>query len=149
MTPHETVAILDFGGQYTQLIARRVRENHVYSEVFAPNTPAATLSACGVKGIILSGGPASVYERDAPRCDAEIFELGVPVLGICYGMQISCEILGGKVQAGEAREFGRVKLHVENAGRDDRRDILGHLPAETTVWMSHGDIVTRVSDDFE
>lgn len=141
---HETIAILDFGSQYSQLIARRVRENHVYSEVLNPATPAEQLRAMGVKGIILSGGPASVYETGAPRCDARIFDLDVPVLAICYGMQIACQLLGGKVEAGEGREFGRVRLHVRRA-----EGILAHVSSDTTVWMSHGDVVTSVSEQFE
>lgn len=144
MNPRETIAILDFGGQYTQLIARRVRENHVYSELLAPATPAARLRELGVRGIILSGGPASAYASAAPTCDPAIFDLGVPVLGICYGMQLTCALLGGKVESGSEREYGRVRLHTRRA-----EGILANLPPETSVWMSHGDIVTSVSDDFE
>ncbi|MBK9119495.1 MAG: glutamine-hydrolyzing GMP synthase [Phycisphaerales bacterium] len=140
----ETIAILDFGSQYSQLIARRVRESHVYSELRAPQTPAAELRARGVKGIILSGGPASVYAAGAPRCDPAIFELGVPILGICYGMQLACQILGGDVRASQAREYGRVRVEVRKAA-----GVLAHLPADISVWMSHGDVVTAVSDDFE
>jgi GMP synthase (glutamine-hydrolysing) len=144
ITRTETIAILDFGGQYTQLIARRVRENHVYCEIFAPNVPAAKLADRKLKGIILSGGPSSVYDRGAPRCAPSIFELGVPILGICYGLQLACDILGGKVSPSAAREYGRVKLHV-----DKSEHILAHLPAETTVWMSHGDVVTDIGSEFE
>lgn len=144
MKPRETIAILDFGGQYAQLIARRVRENHIYSELLAPQTPPARLREMGVKGVILSGGPASVYEKGAPRCDPGVFELGVPVLAICYGMQLAAQLLGGEVVPGEAREFGRVRLHVRRS-----EGILAHLPAETTVWMSHSDVVNHVSGDFE
>lgn len=143
MADCETVAILDFGGQYTQLIARRVRENRVYCEIFAPAVPAAELSRRNLKGLILSGGPASVYEPGAPRCDPAIFDLGAPVLGICYGMQLACEVLGGEVSAAPAREYGRVRLRIREPS-----GILAHLPAETSVWMSHGDVVTRVADDF-
>ncbi len=144
MSHPQIIAILDFGGQYTQLIARRVRENHVYCELFSPDTPADVLRARGVSGIILSGGPSSVYEAGAPRCDLKLFELGVPILGICYGMQLMCEAHGGSVHGGSAREFGRVKLRVTNAVGP-----LAHLPAETTAWMSHGDVVTSASSDFE
>ncbi len=144
MHPRETIAILDFGSQYSQLIARRVRECHVYSELLAPDTPPARLREIGVKGIILSGGPASAYEAGAPSCDRGVFELGVPVLGICYGMQVACQTLGGAVGAGHSREYGRVRLHVR---RPD--GILAHVPRETLVWMSHGDIVTEVADCFE
>src|SRR5512137_810324 len=102
----EFIAILDFGSQYTQLIARRVRENRIYCEILRHDTPAARLREYRLKGIILSGGPAGVYEEGAPRCDPGIFRLGVPVLGICYGMQLGCEVLGGKVVASGVREFG-------------------------------------------
>lgn len=95
MKPRERIAILDFGGQYTQLIARRVRENHVYSEVLDPQIDARRLADAGLKGVILSGGPASVTGDDSPRCDPEIFRLDAPVLGICYGMQVGCALLGG------------------------------------------------------
>jgi GMP synthase (glutamine-hydrolysing) len=144
MNHRETIAILDFGSQYSQLIARRVRENHVYSELLPPQVTPARLRALGVKGIILSGGPASVYAADAPTCDPAIFDLGIPVLGICYGMQIACQVLGGQVGAAEAREYGRVHLTVTEPD-----GLLTHVPLESTVWMSHGDMVTRIADCFE
>ncbi len=144
MTPRETIAILDFGSQYSQLIARRVRENHVYSEVLPPDTTPQRLRELDVKGIILSGGPASVYEKGAPRCDPGVLDLGVPMLGICYGMQIACQILGGKVRAGQTREYGRVRLHVQKPV-----GVLAHCPGEISVWMSHGDVVMQVADCFE
>jgi GMP synthase (glutamine-hydrolysing) len=144
MSAHETIAILDFGSQYAQLIARRVRENQVYAELFHPTVDVDALRGLHLKGVILSGGPASVYESGAPQCDPRVLGLGVPVLGICYGMQVMCRLLGGTVGAAQAREYGRVKLHVRRAER-----ILAHLPAETTVWMSHGDIVFDVGADFE
>src|SRR6476620_3369674 len=100
---HQTVLVLDFGGQYTQLIARRVRENRVYCEILPHNVPARDLRRHPLRGIILSGGPAGVYESEAPRCDPEIFQLGVPVLGICYGLQLASQVLGGKVVASAAR----------------------------------------------
>ena len=143
-TAREMIVILDFGSQYSQLIARRVRENHVYSELLAPRTSPARLRELNVKGIILSGGPASVYEGGAPRCDPGVFALGVPVLGICYGMQVTCQLLGGAVQAGQTREFGRVRLHVHKPV-----GVLARLPAEISVWMSHGDVVTEVAECFE
>jgi GMP synthase (glutamine-hydrolysing) len=144
MKPREVIAILDFGSQYSQLIARRVRENHVYSELLAPSTPAQKILEMDARGMILSGGPASVYGDGAPRCDPGLFELGVPVLGICYGMQIACDSLGGHVEAGRAREYGRVRLRLRRA-----EGILSHLPPEISVWMSHGDVVTAVGDEFE
>ncbi len=144
MTQAETIAILDFGSQYTQLIARRVRENHVYSELLAPDVDPQRLRQIPLKGIILSGGPASVYEHAAPQLNPAILELGVPVLGICYGMQAVCSLLGGSVSACSTREYGRVRLHVRNP-----QGILAHLPGETSVWMSHGDVVSSVAADFE
>jgi len=144
MIPREMIAVLDFGSQYSQLIARRVRENHVYSELLPPAVSPQRLRELGVKGIILSGGPASVYEPGAPRCQRAVLELGVPVLGICYGMQIACQLLGGEVQAGQTREYGRVRLQVHKPV-----GVLAHLPGETSVWMSHGDVVTTVADCFE
>lgn len=144
MKPRETIAILDFGSQYSQLIARRVRECHVYSELLPPTVAPDRLRAMGVRGIILSGGPASVYETGAPRCDPGLFDLGAPVLGICYGMQVACQLLGGAVQAGHTREYGRVRLHIREPG-----DVLAHVPVETFVWMSHGDVVTHVGEVFE
>src|SRR5208337_2355828 len=111
--PHdEIIPILDFGAQYAQLIARRVREKGVYSELVRPDIPAEQLKKLNPKGIILSGGPSSVYEPNAPQCDPKIFDLGVPILGICYGMQLGCQVLGGQVKPAKAREFGRVRLHI-------------------------------------
>src|SRR5918993_948462 len=113
MVHDEIIPILDFGAQYAQLIARRVREKGVYSELVRPDIPAGELKARNPKGIILSGGPSSVYEPNAPRCDPKIFELGVPILGICYGMQLGSQILGGQVKPARAREFGRARLHIK------------------------------------
>src|SRR3954463_13701563 len=132
----EVIPILDFGSQYSQLIARRVRENGVFSELVRPDISIAELRAKNPKGIILSGGPKSVYEPGAPRCDPKLFDLGVPVFGICYGMQLGVQVLGGEVKPGAAREFGRAKLKLT---RDDM--FLRGLPGSTTVWMSHGDQV--------
>jgi GMP synthase (glutamine-hydrolysing) len=139
----EVIPILDFGAQYAQLIARRVREKGVYSQLVRNDIPADQLRQLNPKGIILSGGPSSVYERNAPKCDPAIFDLGVPILGICYGMQLGCEILGGKVKPAKAREFGRAKLHLV---KDD--PLVRGLPDETTVWMSHGDQVHELGEDF-
>src|SRR4051812_38034751 len=108
---HDTVAILDFGSQYTQLIARRLRELQVYSEILRPDTRASLLKARKVRGLILSGGPQSVYDKAAPRCDKKIYDLGVPVLGICYGMQMMAHQLGGDVQAAGSAEFGPAEVH--------------------------------------
>ncbi|QOJ15965.1 MAG: glutamine-hydrolyzing GMP synthase [Planctomycetia bacterium] len=142
-SPRESIAIIDFGSQYSQLIARRIRENHVFCEIFAPSVRADQLRERGVRGVILTGGPMSTYDGAAPQADPAIFSLGVPILGICYGMQLTCQALGGSVGAAESREYGRVRLHVARA-----ESILAHLPTETSVWMSHGDCVTRISDDF-
>jgi len=140
----EVVAIIDFGSQYGQLIARRVREHKVYSQIYQPTVKIEKLAQLGVRGIILSGGPASVYAENAPTCDSRIFELGVPVLGICYGMQIGCKILGAKVNPARSREYGRTSLHIT-----DSSDLFKTLPEHTTVWMSHGDQVNALTDDFQ
>ncbi len=139
----EVIPILDFGSQYAQLIARRVREKGVYSELVRPDISLEELKKLNPKGLILSGGPSSVYEPNAPRCDPRIFELGVPILGICYGMQIGVQILGGEVKSAKAREYGRAKLQV--TGNDP---LVHGLPADTTVWMSHGDQVQELPADF-
>ncbi|MCA8959821.1 MAG: glutamine-hydrolyzing GMP synthase [Planctomycetes bacterium] len=137
--------MLDFGSQYSQLIARRVRENRVYSEIVRYDTTAEELSKHPLKGVILSGGPCGVYEEDAPRVDPKIFELGVPVMGICYGMQIGCQVLGGEVTPAEEREYGDTTLFVDHAN-----DPLFHgMPEKLNVWMSHGDRVMSVSNQFK
>jgi GMP synthase (glutamine-hydrolysing) len=143
MAHDECIPILDFGAQYAQLIARRVREKGVYSELVRPDISIAELKKMRPKGLILSGGPSSVYDPGAPKCDPAIFDLGVPVLGICYGMQLGAELLGGKVKPAKAREFGRAKLTVTS---DD--PFVKGLPQETTVWMSHGDQVHDLPADF-
>lgn len=139
----QTIAILDFGAQYVQLIARRVRENQVHSLIFAPDVPASKLRENNIVGIILSGGPSSTYDANAPHPDPDIFELGVPILGICYGMQVACVCLGGRVSPSSVREFGRTRLEMISSD-----PILAHVPRATTVWMSHGDIVETVGPDF-
>jgi GMP synthase (glutamine-hydrolysing) len=139
----EKVLVLDFGSQYAQLIARRVREQNVYCEIIRHNLPAAEIAAKKPSGIILSGGPSSVYADGAPKCDPELFKLGIPVLGICYGMQLACHYLGSKVGHCEAREYGRSALKISNT-----TGLLSGLPDEMDVWMSHGDQVNAVSDDF-
>jgi GMP synthase (glutamine-hydrolysing) len=143
MVHDEVIPILDFGAQYAQLIARRVREAGVYSELVRPDISIDELKKLKPKGLILSGGPSSVYEPNAPRCDPKIFDLGVPVLGICYGMQLGAQLLGGQVKPAKAREFGRAKLTV--AGDDA---LVHGLPKDTTVWMSHGDQVHELPTDF-
>jgi GMP synthase (glutamine-hydrolysing) len=143
MRHDEMIPILDFGAQYAQLIARRVREKGVFSELVRPDISAEELRKLNPKGIILSGGPSSVYEPNAPRCDPKIFDLGVPILGICYGMQLGAQILGGQVKPARAREYGRAKLHVTS---DD--PFLHGIPQDTSVWMSHGDQVHELPGEF-
>jgi len=132
----EEVVVLDYGGQYSQLIARRVRECGVFSELLPHHVGAVEVARRRPKGLILSGGPASVYAPDAPRLDPALLELGIPVLGICYGMQLLTRELGGEVQGAEVGEFGRSQLTVKEPGR-----LLAGLPAEQTCWMSHRDTV--------
>jgi len=139
----QTVAVLDFGAQYGQLIARRVREHHVHSLVVRPDVSAAELREHNVVGLIFSGGPRSVYEPGAPKCRPEVLDSGLPILGICYGLQLICEMLDSRVVAGESREFGRTQLEVF-----DPDILLNHVPHRTTVWMSHGDIVTELANEF-
>ncbi|MEI7904789.1 MAG: glutamine-hydrolyzing GMP synthase [Candidatus Firestonebacteria bacterium] len=141
----EIIAIMDFGSQYNQLIARRIREHSVYCEILPPTTKAEDLKQYkGLKGIILSGGPASVYADSAPTVDKGIFELGVPILGICYGMQLFSHLLGGKVSKADKREYGLAKLMVK-----DFNDILWNMRSTLNVWMSHGDQVTKLPSEFE
>jgi GMP synthase (glutamine-hydrolysing) len=139
----EMIAILDFGSQYIQLIARRVREHNVYSRIFPARTPAEELSKLPLKGIILSGGPASVYEANAPRCDERIFDAGVPILGICYGMQLGCQMLGAEVIRAKSHEYGRATLTIL-----DKNDLFANLPDDTLVWASHGDQVANPGPGF-
>ena len=135
----ELVLILDFGSQFGQLIARRVRDQNVFCQVVRHDITAARVRELNPKGIIFSGGPASVYDPGAPRCDPDIFALGVPVLGICYGMQLACQALGATVGGADAREFGRATMRVLDAD-----SIFRGYPPESTVWMSHGDQVQAV-----
>jgi GMP synthase (glutamine-hydrolysing) len=138
----ETVLVLDFGSQYAQLIARRVREQNVFCQIVRHDLPASRIQEISPRGIILSGGPASVYEQGAPRCDPALLKLGIPVLGICYGMQLACHLLGGRVEPGKSREFGRAVLRAREAA-----GLFHHVPSEAVVWMSHGDQV-RETDGF-
>jgi GMP synthase (glutamine-hydrolysing) len=143
--PHdEVIPILDFGGQTAQLIARRVREAGVFSWLVSPSITPDQLRALKPKGIILSGGPSSVYDKGAPTCDPAIFDLGVPVLGICYGMQLAAHLLGGKVTSVPHREFGRAQLTIGAGG-----ELFKGVPDRTIVWMSHGDQVSDAGGIFE
>ncbi|MDD5654016.1 MAG: glutamine-hydrolyzing GMP synthase [Candidatus Omnitrophica bacterium] len=139
----ETVVILDFGSQYTQLIGRRVRENKVFSRILPYNTSAEDLKAMAPKGIILSGGPSSVYGKKVPMPDKNIFKLGIPILGVCYGMQLIAQIMGGKVKHNPEREYGKTELFIDNI-----RDLFMHLPGNITSWMSHGDMVAKLPHGF-
>ena len=139
----EKILVLDFGSQYAQLIARRVREQNVYCELIRHDLPAKTIAQKRPSGIILSGGPASVYAQGAPQCDPELFHLGIPVLGICYGMQLACQSLGSQVSNCQSREFGRATLKIHQM-----QGLLAGLPPQMDVWMSHGDQVAAVSEDF-
>ena len=142
-TSQQKVIVLDFGAQYGQLIARRVRDLHVYSEIMPCDATAEEISAAGPSAIILSGGPASVNEEGAPRVDPKIYELGIPVLGFCYGHQITAVTLGGTVFHPEVGEYGRAELHVKADSK-----LFADTPANQTVWMSHFDAVNNVPEGF-
>jgi GMP synthase (glutamine-hydrolysing) len=142
-TAHDTVLVLDFGSQYSQLIARRVREAKVYCELLPGTVSAEEVRRRKPRGLVFSGGPASVYEPGAPRPDPAIYELGLPILGICYGMQLLAQDLGGAVEPAPRREYGLASLVVDEAG-----GLFERLPAELPVWMSHGDVITRLPPGF-
>jgi GMP synthase (glutamine-hydrolysing) len=139
----ETVVVLDFGSQYTQLIARRVREMHVFCLILPCHADIADIRAAHPKAVILSGGPASVWQGGSPRCAPEVFHMGVPVLGLCYGMQLLCGELGGKVARADHREFGRAEVEIVDADT-----IFEGMPRHIDVWMSHGDRVEALPPDF-
>ncbi|MEA2141026.1 MAG: hypothetical protein QOC91_1125, partial [Solirubrobacteraceae bacterium] len=139
----EQVVVLDYGGQYSQLIARRLRECGVFSELLPHHVPLEDVARRKPRGIVLSGGPASVYAEGAPRLDRELLALGVPVMGICYGMQLLVHELGGRVEQAEVGEFGRSDLHVSEPGV-----LLRDMPAEQTCWMSHRDTVFEPPPGF-
>ena len=139
----ERVLVLDFGSQYAQLIARRVREQNVYCEIVRHDIAPEQICKHRPQGLILSGGPASVYDDGAPRCDPAILEMGIPVLGICYGMQLACEVLGSQVHSTTSREYGRAQCTVV-----DTNELFTSVPELSQVWMSHGDQVADLSEDF-
>src|SRR3954451_8144556 len=143
---HQTIIVLDFGSQYTQLIARRLRELSVYSEIWPPNTPPEKIRDRKPVGIILSGGPKSVSDPGAPVCDPSVFDLGVPVLGICYGMQLMAHRLGGTVAAASHREFGHATVRVAAHGAPGV--LFADVPEEIRVWASHGDFVAAPPPEF-
>lgn len=140
----QMIAILDFGSQYSELIARRIRETQVYSEVLSYRTSIEHLRSLNPRGIILSGGPSSVYDPGAPLCDPELWNLGIPVLGVCYGMQLMVQQLGGVVEQADLGEYGKASLLI-----DDPTDLLTNVEQSTTMWMSHGDSVTQLPDGFK
>src|SRR4051812_4590519 len=140
----EQIVILDFGSQYTQVIARRIREGNVYCTILPYNTSAKRIAALHAKGLVLSGGPASVYASDAPQPDRRIFDLGVPILGICYGIQVLAHYLGGRVEPGEKREYGKGALTIT----DRSCELFVTLPAKLQVWNSHGDKLTKMPQGF-
>ena len=142
-TRHETVVVLDFGSQYTQLIARRLRQNRVYCEVHPCTMTAAEIRALRPIGVILSGGPQSVYDPDAPAVDPGLFDLGMPILGICYGLQLIAQHFGATVEASTEREYGRAVIEIS-----DGCELFDSLTSIETVWMSHGDRVSKVPDGF-
>lgn len=141
----EQVIILDFGAQYTQVIARRIRECNVYSTILRYNTPAKEIAALKPRALILSGGPASVYARGAPLPDKNVFNLGIPVLGICYGVQLFAQFLGGKVEPGQKREYGKGTLTIT----DQTCPLFHNLPKSLQVWNSHGDKLTQLPQGFK
>lgn len=140
----QVLVILDFGSQYSELIARRIRETEVYSEVLSYRTTVERIRQLNPRGIILSGGPNSVYDSRAPQCDPEIFHLGIPILGVCYGMQLMVQQLGGQVERATRGEYGKASLHI-----DDPTDLLTNVEEGATMWMSHGDSCTQLPKDFE
>ena len=141
---HEMILILDFGSQYTQLIARRIRENHIYCEIVPYNTDLSDYKDKNVKGYVLSGGPSSIKDDDAPRLDDSFFETEKPILGICYGMQLIADIYGGTLERSETREYGRAKFNAS-----DNIEIFSGIPQHSQVWMSHGDSIVAMPKGFE
>lgn len=142
--PRELIAVLDFGGQYSHLITRRIRECEVYSELLPYTMSPKELLKLNAKGIVLSGGPASVYDVGAPKCDPEIFRLGIPVLGICYGLQLMVEMLGGKVKATKRHEYGKTPIEIK-----DDSDLFHGVGNKIVSWMSHGDYADTLPDGFD
>ncbi|MBN2570677.1 MAG: glutamine-hydrolyzing GMP synthase [Ignavibacteriales bacterium] len=143
MVHKEIVLILDFGSQYTQLIARRIREQYVYSEIHPHNLSLDNIKKISPKGIILSGGPMSIYENNSPQIDPEIFSLGIPILGICYGLQLISKTFNGSIEPAPFREYGKAHLHIKN-----KSSLLKDINDNSIVWMSHGDYLTKLPDNF-
>ena len=143
---HQTILVLDFGSQYTQLIARRLRELSVYSEIVSHKISAVEIRKSRPQGIILSGGPASLSEPGAPTCDPDVFELDIPILGICYGMQLLTKQYGGMVGGASEREYGPATVSVTAEGAEG---LFRHAPAELKVWASHGDFIREAPPGFD
>ncbi len=143
MSKHYTILVIDFGSQYTQLIARRIREQKVKSIIYSFNTPINKIKELNPIGIILSGGPTSVYDNNSPQIDKELFKLNIPILGICYGMQLIAQYFDGKVEPAENREYGKAKLEIS-----DGSSIFKDVENYSTVWMSHGDYITKIPKNF-
>lgn len=144
MVHENNILILDFGSQYTQLIARRIRESNVYSEIFPHSLDIDKIKELKPKGIILSGGPMSVFDEDSPQVNSEIFKLGIPILGICYGMQLITQNFKGKVEPAKDREYGKANLKLMGLS-----DLFEGISDESQVWMSHGDYITKIPDGFK
>jgi GMP synthase (glutamine-hydrolysing) len=150
MTPQpafDKILILDFGSQYSQLIARRIRECKIYSEIYPPDMDVEKIKSLSPKGIIFSGGPASVYEKNAPRCDPALLRMDIPILGICYGMQLIAHLLGGEVTHSERREYGKAKLILDRSGKLFQH--IGRKGDQLDVWMSHGDQIKTLPSGFD
>ena len=141
---NELVIVLDFGGQYNQLVARRVRECNVYCEIYSYKTQLEAIKAMKPKGIILTGGPNSCYEEGAPSCSRELFELGIPVLGLCYGAQLMMHVLGGRVEKAPVREYGKTLVHT-----NPDSPLFAGVEKETICWMSHFDYISRLAPEFQ
>ena len=141
---NEKILVMDFGGQYSQLIARRVRECNVYCELKSYKMTAEEIKKQGYRGIIFTGGPNSTYDENAPKCDPKLFELGIPVLGICYGAQLMAQTLGGKVQSSDVKEYGKTNVEFNTSS------LLFHAAkSENVCWMSHTDYISEVPHDFK
>ena len=139
----EKVIVIDFGGQYNQLVARRVRECNVYCEIYSYKTPLEQIKEMKPKGIILTGGPNSCYEEGAPSCTRELFEMGIPVLGLCYGAQLMQHVLGGKVEKAPVREYGKTEVFVDKSSA-----LFDGVSEKTICWMSHFDYISCAALDF-
>jgi len=144
MKYQETIIILDFGSQYTQLIARRIRENKVFCEIVPFNQSPENYKDKNLKGIVLSGGPSSVFDQEAPFCESRVFELGVPTLGICYGLQLIGKLFGGELERSIKREYGKAIIHIDRG-----EDLFSEVRTNTVVWMSHGDYLSTLPPGFE